>query len=111
MLGSSVVNVATAPVSTTVDAAPAKEEEKAAPVAPKDMTVAAYDAARKFVQEKFPGPKRFSELYQSSVDRNGNDFVVTLLVDELAGSTPVRYFLSVEMTFNGESWVLKEIKR
>ncbi|MFN7139992.1 MAG: hypothetical protein ACK4UN_11720, partial [Limisphaerales bacterium] len=76
-----------------------------------DLNASAYSAALKFVEERFPGPKRFSEMYQSSIERKGDLFVVTLSADDLGGTTPVRYFFSVEMESSSSGWTLKNIHR
>ena len=101
MLGTSVVNVTTAPAVASV----------AKPAETGDLTPAAYAAAIKFVEEKFPGKKRFSEMYNSSVERNGNSFAVTLSADDLSQAAPVRNFFRVEMEYNSGDWKLNEIKQ
>ena len=102
LLSSSVVNVVTIPAAkpAAIQAAP-----------PSDMTAAAYEAAQGFIEEKYPGPKRFSELYQSTIAQDGNIYTVTLSADDLAGAAPVRYFFSVEMEHTNNTWKLKELKR
>ncbi|MBA4150079.1 MAG: hypothetical protein H0X66_18360 [Verrucomicrobia bacterium] len=94
-----------------VTTAPAVKSDKVEVPPAKDMSVAAYQAAQGFIQDRYPGPKRFSELYQSSIEQKGNTYTVTLSADDLGGATPVRYFFSVEMERNGATWTLKEIKR
>ena len=104
LLSSSVVNVVTLPASK-----PATTES--APAPPNDMTAAAYEAAKGYVEEQYPGPKRFSDLYQSTIEQKGDVYTVSLSADELAGETPVRYFFSVEMEYSGNTWKLRQLKR
>lgn len=104
LLSTSVVNVASLP-----DVPP--QEAPAAPVPPSDLSVAAFEAAKGFINHTYPGPKQFSPISQASIDQKENIFTVTLSADDIGGNAPVRYFFSVEMEVSSAGWKLREIKR
>ncbi len=103
MLGTSVVNVVNAP---DPEEPPAVEA-----VVMTDRKAAAYEAARNFIQERFPGDKEFADLNQSVIKENGDNYLVTISADELQGASPARHLYKVELNFVDGSWVLKDIRR
>jgi hypothetical protein len=98
MLGSSIVNVVTAPAV------------KATKTDHQDLNLSAYFAARQFIQERFPGPKAFAEFEQASINHQGNFFEVTIPCEDISDpNAPVRNYFRVKMEFSGGRWILQEI--
>ena len=89
MLGTSFVNVASAPSK------PSK------PAFPDDQSEAAYKAAKQFLQERVQGSHNLSEFSQSMIDRKGNLYNVIIAADEMVNARPTRTFYDMQVEFDG----------
>lgn len=98
MVGTSVVNVTSAPpVATTQNE-------------PTDLNLAAYNAAKQFIHDRFPGPKAFGQYGETSIERSGANFSVTLIVEDVSNrNAPVRNYFRVQMEYGAGQWKLIEI--
>ena len=98
LLGTSVVNVKTAP--------PSKSSEVG------DLNRAAYDAARQYIVQQRPHIQNLSEYMQSGIEHTGRVFSVSISSDELStNQQPVRNFYRVDMEFADGKWTLKSIQQ
>jgi hypothetical protein len=81
------------------------------PAPPSDLQAAAYDAARMFVNQRYPGERLFAPLGHSPLEQSGNLFVVMLSANEQAPGTQlaVRNVYRVEMEYAAGEWKLAGI--
>jgi hypothetical protein len=95
LIGSSFVNVASAPAVSTV-----KRVE--------NLESSAYFTAREILGQRFPKAGNFSEFKHSPVQRNGNRFTVLIASDDGANA---RNFFRVDLEFTGGDWKVIDIKQ
>jgi hypothetical protein len=116
MFSTSVVNTVSFP---TVAVAPPSVAEPSTigpvrefPVNGKNVPMAAYNAARQIIVERYPQAGRISDFMTSPVDRNGNDLSVIISADILdAGGNSMRSFLRVDLELQGKVLKLKAIQQ
>lgn len=99
MLGTSFVNVVSAPVKVS------------RPKTPENMEQAAYAAAKQFLVERVHGSRNLSEFSQSMLERKGDQYNVMIAGDEIVNGQPVHKFYLVAVRFEAGSWHLDEIKQ